>query len=249
MVMNKSNNSEQMSTSLKKTLELSLIPNILSELKEGNSKKAIQLVDDFYRDHAEENISEDIRNTCDAFKASALEQNENFFEALEIRKKLNLSTDRNTILYLYQKIDIVRNLLNLNQLEDAAREVENAISQGDSNLSNPIGMLKILFMYMQIKERLNTFIPKQYEQLIKNIAQFLEIDTSDIFSSGTSDQTHAAISRIFNRQKEANKRYQALVLALDSAIDGDEQDELIEQFIENEEVGYYRKRAEEIFDE
>jgi hypothetical protein len=247
--MNSNNVTEWSSEELIKSLESELVPKILSELQNSNPDEVIHLIDNFYKNHTGKVVSEEIQRNLSGWKAFAFEQKGDYLEALTIFREINSNTNSGDALYIYQKIDIVRNLINYHKLEEAIFEIESVILCQKDKISTFAGMLRLLMIYVELLENISQTIPNQHETLIKKIAQEIGINMYEALNSERSDRLHSIIKEIFSKYREANRRYQALVLELDSAEDGDEQDKILDNYINDEEVKYYREKARNIFDD
>lgn len=202
--------------------------------------QAIQMVDQFYNEHANEAADHAwLKNTCNSWKALILDQMGSTAEALTLYQSLDYSPEQleyaiaqERVASLYFRLgDSDKSLAIIDSL--VTRGLEYTIDQG----------LPLLTLYADVfEESVNQNVSKPNLELLEKIVSSLQIEnfTPDISDKSKVIQTIRDIQALY---RKSNKRHSRLCMELSKLENNLQKRTAIEEFIQSENIGYYKNLA------
>ncbi|GAA6624228.1 hypothetical protein [Scytonema sp. NUACC26] len=233
-------------SNLNRDFEQVVVPAIYKHLQTENYQEALEVVSNFSKTIANQDENDYLKNKYDSWKALILEKLGRYSEALPLYKSLAQVIGAEDTLFTYFQVDVARVLHKLGNYKEAILEIEKALADcKDSSISDKLTALNL---YADILEECHETLNKRYQLLVENLADQLGIKVEDNRCLDSSYLSQL-VKELSQKNHEANRRYSRMLIEVDGIEDDRQAENLIEQYISQESVSYYRHLAMKALDE
>ena len=230
-----------------------IILKVWDDMQNKNYQEALNTLDEFYKSHANQDNKDMLLSTCNPWKASIFEEQGLYSQALALYQEIFQTNALEDWMSRITQINIARVLLEMERDEEVIEEIEKILAK---NPESPFDLLLALEIYIPALQNLQKDLPSQVKSLVEFVSENIGIEIAKE-SLVSLDDFSQAVEKLSHHNHEANRRYRELIIELHKAKNSDLDDSsyfefeksLLQEYISEETVGYYRNLATERLDE
>jgi hypothetical protein len=211
-------------------------------------KDALSIIESYLRQSMQESSNDKrLEKVCYDWKALILSETGEHIAAAATYREICSLNELSLFDYIECKCGLARSLYQTGSFLEASDEIEDFLTGNrgliEQDEDHIINLLPLLSIYADILSTLNKRFPNEYLCIIRKTISILGIEIPTGSLPEFDQNIIKTIKFIESENQAANKRYTSLLIEIQDLNNREEKSRLLDAYISNETVGFYRNLA------